>query len=141
MFAQDTALDVERKKGSELLVVGIVLSMLAIIYVPAYIRAKRRGVLGEGDDFMARRRKIKGTFCEEKIALKTEFDRRSFRYKKSGKAWVITGCPKGQWDPKGYVTVKGKRKRGRCKVGTRGHKLLAPQVGATCPVGTKRVRK
>lgn len=40
---------------------------------------------------VARERKIKGQFCEERIALKTSFDKRSFRYKKSGKSWVIIG--------------------------------------------------
>lgn len=90
---------------------------------------------------MTQPRKIQGTFCEEKLAPKSQFDKRSFRYKKSGKAWLLIGCPKGKWDPKGYVTVKGKRQRGRCKVGTRGHKLLAPVRSRRCPVGAKRVSK
>lgn len=88
-----------------------------------------------------RKRKIVGTYCEEKLAPKTQFDPRSFRYKKSGKAWLIVGCPRGFWDPKGYVTVKGKRRRGRCRVGTRVHKLLVPARGKRCPVGARRVTK
>jgi hypothetical protein len=88
-----------------------------------------------------RRRKMRGTFCEESIAPKSRFDPRSFRWTRSGRAWVLIGCPKGQWDPKGYVTVRGKRKKGRCKVGTRAQKLLAPSVSARCPTGTKRVTK
>jgi hypothetical protein len=80
---------------------------------------------------MARKRKIKGAFCEEKVTVKTAFDKRSFRYKKSGKAWVLIGCPKGQW------AAKAKR----CKIGTRAHKVLAPAHGTSCPVGTKHIRK
>jgi hypothetical protein len=80
---------------------------------------------------MARKRKIKGKFCEEKVAVKTKFDKRSFRYKKSGKTWVIIGCPKGKWNAKAK----------RCKVGTRAHKLLAPRHGTSCPIGAKRIQK
>jgi hypothetical protein len=90
-----------------------------------------------------RQRKIKGSFCEKKAAPARDFDRRSFRYKKSGKAWLLIGClGKGNWDPKGYVTVGGKRRYGRCRVGTRLVKILVP-VGrrARCPAGAKRVKK
>ena len=76
-------------------------------------------------------RKIKGQFCEEQIALKTSFDKRSFRYKKSGKSWVIIGCPKGKWNAK----------RKRCRAGTRAHKLLARRHGNSCPIGAKRISK
>jgi hypothetical protein len=89
---------------------------------------------------MARKRKIKGAFCEKQLAAQRAFDHRSFRYKKSGKAWLIIGCSKGQWDPKGYVTVKGRRERGRCDVGTRAYKLLTPR-SKSCPLGTKTIRK
>lgn len=78
-----------------------------------------------------RKRKIRGTFCEERIASKSAFDKRSFRYKKSGSAWVIIACPRGQWNAK----------RKRCKVGTRAHKLLAPSHGRSCPIGSKRISK
>jgi hypothetical protein len=78
-----------------------------------------------------RKRKIKGTYCEERLAPKTAFDPRSFRYKRSGKAWLIVGCPKGQWDPRAQL----------CKVGTRAHKLLTPAKGKRCPVGAKRIQK
>jgi len=89
-----------------------------------------------------RRRKIKGSFCERVITPKSKFDKRSFRYVPSGKAWLIIGCPRGDWDPKGYVTVDGKRQRGRCRVGTRAHKLLSP-VGRRkrCAAGAKRIKK
>jgi hypothetical protein len=80
---------------------------------------------------MARKRKIKGAFCEEKLAVKTDFDKRSFRYKKSGKAWVLIGCPKGKWNAR----------TSHCKVGTRAHKVLAPARGRACPVGTERITK
>ena len=78
-----------------------------------------------------RSRKMRGAFCEEKLAAKSKFAKGSFRYKKSGKAWLIIGCPKGKWNAKAK----------RCKVGTRGHKLLAPTRGKSCPVGTKRISK
>ena len=78
-----------------------------------------------------RERKIKGTFCERTLAPKTQFDRRSFRWKPSGKAWLLVGCPKGKWMP---------RKK-RCKVGTRGHKLLSPARKKRCAAGSHRVRK
>lgn len=80
---------------------------------------------------MARKRKMKGTFCEERLAPKTQFDKRSFRYKKSGKAWVLVACPKGKWNTKAA----------RCRVGMRAHKLLAPPKGKSCPIGAKRIRK
>ena len=78
-----------------------------------------------------RKRKMKGVFCEEVLAPKSEFDKRSFRYKKSGKAWVLIGCARGHWNAK----------NARCKVGTRVHKLLAPPRGRSCPIGAKRVSK
>ena len=80
---------------------------------------------------MTRRRKMQGTFCEERVAPKTKFDRRSFRYKKSGKAWILIACPRGKWNAK----------TDRCKVGTRAHKVLAPAHGRTCPIGSKRISK
>lgn len=80
---------------------------------------------------MANKRKMKGTFCEEKLAAKSGFDKRSFRYKKSGKAWVLIGCPKGKWNAKAK----------RCRVGTRAHKLLAPPRGRSCSIGAKRIHK
>jgi len=78
-----------------------------------------------------RERKIKGTFCEENLAPKTQFDKRSFRYKKSGPAWLIIACPKGEWMP---------RKK-QCKVGTRAHKILRPARGKRCRAGSHRIKK
>jgi len=95
-------------------------------------------------------KKIVGTFCERTVAPKSEFDPRSFRYKKSGKAWVLIGCPKGEWQAKKRTKrakkVRGKTKHvwvtGVCKGGTRSHKLLAPLGNKTrCPRGTRRVAK
>lgn len=80
---------------------------------------------------MSRKRKIKGKFCEDKIASKSMFDPRSFRYKKSGKSWIIVGCPKGRWDAEAK----------RCRVGTTAHKMLLPSRGNGCPVGAKHVWK
>lgn len=78
-----------------------------------------------------RKRKIVGDYCEKKITPKARFDPRSFRYKRSGRAWVIIGCPRGQWNPQA----------GRCRVGTRAYKLLVPAEAGRCPAGTRRVRK
>jgi hypothetical protein len=81
-------------------------------------------------DLMAR--KIKGSFCERTPAPKSAFDKRSFRWKKSGRAWVLVGCPKGRW------------RKNRCAVGTKAHKVLAPAKGRSkrgaqtrCRVGRK----
>lgn len=71
--------------------------------------------------------KIKGAFCERTLAPAAFFDRRSFRWKKSGRAWLLVGCPRG------YGSRKG------CKVGMRGHKILVPAHGR-CRMG-KLIRK
>lgn len=71
-----------------------------------------------------------GTFCEKKLAAKKRFDRRSFRWKKSGKAWLLIGCPKGSWKAKKQV----------CAVGTRAYALLSP-TGGSCPAHERRIRK
>jgi len=73
--------------------------------------------------------KIRGSFCKKVVAPKTKFDRRSFRWRRSGKAFVLVGCPKGKWKPQ---TEK-------CGVGTRAHEVLVRASGA-CRVG-KRVKK
>lgn len=80
---------------------------------------------------MAKRRtkKIKGTFCERKVAPKSRFDKHSFRWKKQGRNWIMVGCPKGKW------------KSGRCRVGTRAHVVLAPRKGNRCPVGQSSIKK
>lgn len=64
--------------------------------------------------------KMKGRFKECTVAPKTKFDSRSFRYSKRGKGWMLIGCPKGKWDPKGRY----RGRPGRCKVGTRAHKTF-----------------
>jgi len=77
-------------------------------------------------------RKMKGTYCERQLAPAGDFDRRSFRYKKSGTSWLLIGCPQGKWQP---------RKK-RCRVGTRGHKLLVPLGNrARCPAKTRCIKK
>jgi hypothetical protein len=73
--------------------------------------------------------RIKGSFCKQVKAPKTAFDRRSFRWKKSGKAFVLVGCRKGDWSPKSKT----------CKTGTRVKEILVKSTGA-CFTG-KRVRK
>ena len=41
------------------------------------------------------KRKITGRFCERIELPKSAFDHRSFRWKKSGRAWVLVGCRRG----------------------------------------------
>jgi hypothetical protein len=90
---------------------------------------------------MLSERKIKGTFCEEKVEPKTRFDKRSFRWKKSGRAWVLIGCPRGKWNPRGSIKIGKRRERGRCEAGTRAYIILRPAVSARCPTGSHRIRK
>jgi len=73
--------------------------------------------------------KIRGSFCATVKAPKTKFDRRSFRWKKSGKAFVLVGCPKGKWKPRTET----------CATGTRAYEILVRTSGS-CRVG-KRVKK
>lgn len=73
---------------------------------------------------------MSGTYCERKVAAKKRFDRRSFRWKKSGKAWILIGCPKGAWKPKKQT----------CAVGTRAYAILSPTRG-TCAEHERRIRK
>ncbi len=77
---------------------------------------------------MKRKRKIRGRFCEGIKAPRGEFDRRSFRWVRSGKAWLLIGCPIGRW------------KRGRCAVGTRAHVILKPSRGR-CGRGQRSITK
>lgn len=58
--------------------------------------------------------KIKGRFCERKLAKIGSFDRRSFRWTHRNRNWLLIGCPKGKWNAK----------RARCKVGTRAKAIL-----------------
>jgi hypothetical protein len=92
---------------------------------------------------MKRQRKIVGNFCEKTVKPSRTFDRRSFRYRQSGKAWLIIGCPKGKWYAEGWITTpSGRRASGRCRVGTTLYKILVP-VGhrKRCPSGAKRIEK
>lgn len=72
-------------------------------------------------------RHMKGAYCERTLAPKSSFDPRSFRWVKSGANWTLVGCKKGSF------------KRGRCRVGTRAHKLLVKAHGR-CSIG-KRISK
>jgi hypothetical protein len=74
-------------------------------------------------------KKIRGSFCKTIKAPKSVFDRRSFRWKKSGKAFVLVGCKKGDWNAKAA----------KCATGTRAREVLVRTTGA-CRVG-KRVKK
>jgi hypothetical protein len=87
-------------------------------------RAKARGLAPTGLGG-AVARKIQGRFCERKPIPKGRFDKRSFRWRRSGASWILIGCPKGQWMPR----------KERCKVGTRAHAILR----SVCP--TCRCRK
>ena len=96
---------------------------------------------------MARKSKKKkmiiGTFCERELAPKSEFDSRSFRYKRSGRAWVLVGCPAGKYDAKKRWLRKTRVwEIGKCNVGTRSHKLLVPLGEKShCPQGSQRITK
>jgi hypothetical protein len=73
-------------------------------------------------------RKITGRFCEYVAAPRRAFDPKSFRWKKSGKAWLLIGCKLGRY------------KGGACQVGTRAHVVLKPSRG-TCPRGGRLIVK
>jgi hypothetical protein len=74
--------------------------------------------------------KIRGAFCERKVERKEAFDPRSFRWKQRGSAWVLVGCPRGNWRPR--------RKRGnQCAVGLRAYAILARPKKGRCANGRK----
>ena len=56
----------------------------------------------------------RGSFCEKTLAPRKQFAAKSFRWKQSGHAWILVGCPRGKWQPR----------KQHCTVGTRGYKLL-----------------
>jgi hypothetical protein len=74
--------------------------------------------------------KIRGTFCEKTLTPKRLIDQRSLRWKRSGKSWLLIGCPRGRW----------RANQERCGVGTRGYKILTPADGR-CSRGAKRIKK
>ncbi len=79
-------------------------------------------------------RKIVGRFCERQLAPKSSFAKPSFRWKRSGRAWLLVGCPRGKWKPRAQ----------RCAVGLRAYKLLKPttnQQSGSCPAGQHRITK
>jgi hypothetical protein len=74
--------------------------------------------------------RIHGRFCETKKGRKTSFARRSFRWKKSGRAWLLIACPKSKW----------KSRSERCSVGTRAYAVLVrAKKGQACCEGRKGV--
>jgi hypothetical protein len=73
-------------------------------------------------------RRIKGSFCERVMLPKSAFDRKSFRWKRSGRSWVLTGCRRRHF------------KGGRCDNGLRAHVVLVKSNGS-CPMGGRAVRK
>lgn len=79
--------------------------------------------------------KMHGAFCEYEQTPKSKFAPRSFRMVKTGKTWILVGCPKGKWDPKKSKVIRGERKVGSCAVGMRPHKILIPK-----PKSAKRRR-
>lgn len=77
-------------------------------------------------------RKIIGSFCEETVTPKRDFDSRSFRWKRTGSAWLMIGCPRGKWNPTEQY----------CRVGTRAHTVLTPtNKRKQCPAGAHRITK
>lgn len=79
-------------------------------------------------------RKIKGTFCEREMLAKAAFDRRSFRWTRRGRNWVMVGCRVGDWNAK----ARGKKK---CHTGLRAHAVLTPQRNGRCKIGAKQITK
>ncbi len=75
-------------------------------------------------------RKITGVFCERIKAPKSRFAKGSFRWKKSGRAWLLLACPKVDWN----------RKTERCG-GMRAYAILTPKRKGRCTVGSHMVRK
>lgn len=74
-----------------------------------------------------RRKKIdcggpSATYCRERQAPPSHFDKRSLRTVKQGKARIVIGCPKGKWDQKAK----------RCRVGTRAQTILRPMNNPKC---------
>lgn len=72
-----------------------------------------------------------GKFCEKTLSRLRQLHPKSLRWKSSGKAWVLVGCPKKAWRP-----IKK-----RCRVAVKAYKLLAPPKTKHCPRGTKSVEK
>ena len=72
------------------------------------------------------KRKIRGTFCERILISKKRFG--TFRWKKSGRAWILLGCPKGK------LTAKGV-----CRAGFKAYAVLKPS--GRCESGEKKIRK
>jgi len=66
--------------------------------------------------------------CREVVEPKSSFDRRSFRWVKSGKGRILIGCPVGEWMPRSK----------RCRVGTRAHEVVMASRGKRCPVGYRK---
>lgn len=61
-----------------------------------------------------RGKKIRGRFRACKPERTPALDKRSLRWKQSGKAWVLVGCPNGKWQAS----------KKRCRVGTRAAEVL-----------------
>ncbi len=69
--------------------------------------------------------------CKRTIEPKEAFDRRSFRWVKSGEGRILIGCPKGKWDARSES----------CRVGTRAHEVVVAQKSGHCRVDYTKVRK
>lgn len=74
--------------------------------------------------------KLPKSKCERILAPKSGFAPRSFRWIKTGKAFLLIGCPKGEWMPRAK----------RCKVGTRAHAEVKAARGR-CARGSRRVSR
>jgi hypothetical protein len=67
-------------------------------------------------------------FCERQVNPKRAFAPGSFRWKQSGRARVLVGCPRRAWDGD------------HCSKGMRAYKVLTPAQGR-CKVGQRRISK
>ena len=72
--------------------------------------------------------KIPAKKCVKRENPKKMFHKKSFRWKKSGKAMVLVGCPKKEWMPRAK----------RCAVGLKAFEVVKPRRGA-CSTGYKKV--
>lgn len=70
----------------------------------------------------------RGRYCERVVLSKGHFDRRSFRWKRSGPTWLLVGCRKGSW------------RRGQCSTGMAAHVILT-RSNKACRLGARAIRK
>jgi len=71
--------------------------------------------------------KMSGVYCEKTLAPKSRVAKKSFRWIKRGRSWLLVGCRRGSF------------KRGRCRTGMLAVKILTRAHGR-CSVGRRIVK-